>query len=374
MQQVGTRPPIDIRQPTQNPCTRVNHQNRPQMRLRSASDGKLDGPGKLLAAMWLPRPAPRLPLGALAPNPWNQPLREAICWSRMSRPQTACSDVSDFPAPLATATPMTRMRLAHQRLPLFTGMTPPMPQRSPCRQWRTSMAALPPASPRLEADDAGSRHSHQLDAECQHSGSRTPTACRGGQPASRGLNGPPNCLLRCGRAATATGPDHPVLRVTSLLGTAAIFPEPTLSPKCSQDWLHFPSFPPVSRSKRPPTSLLGTDANPCTRVRHHIRLPERHLTASDGPWTTCTAPDGPRMITCLHVAGMWLQLGCGHTLPDFPFRNSRRNRLFCEGPRSSRSPGLKLLAPMQLQCRRPRTGFRPDSRPRSLDGRATGGR
>ena len=149
-----------------------------------------------------------------------------------------------------------------------------------------------------------------------------PPACRGGQPASRGLNGPPNCLLRCGRAATATGPDHPVLRVTSLLGTAATFPEPTLSPKCSQDWLHFPSFPPVSRSKRPPTSLLGTDANPCTRVRHHIRLPERHLTASDGPWTTCTAPDGPRMITCLHVAGMWLQLGCGQPLADFPFGNS----------------------------------------------------
>ena len=86
------------------------------------------------------------------------------------------------------------------------------------------------------------------------------------RPASHDFPRPPNCLLRCGCAATATGPDHPVLRVTSLLGTAAIFPEPTLSPKCSQDWLHFPSFPPVSRSKRPPTSLLGTDANPCTRV------------------------------------------------------------------------------------------------------------
>ena len=37
------------------------------------------------------------------------------------------------------------------------------------------MTALPPASPRLEADGAGSRHSHQLDAECQHSRSRTPS-------------------------------------------------------------------------------------------------------------------------------------------------------------------------------------------------------
>ena len=130
---------------------------------------------------------------------------------------------------------------------------------------------------------------------------------------------PENCSLQCGclgprhdspwelwlqiRAATATGPDHPVLRVTSLLGTAGTFPEPTLSPKCSQDWLHFPSFPPVSRSKRPPTSLLGTDANPCTRVRHHIRLPERHLMASDGPWTTCTAPEE---IAC----AMLLRCGC----------------------------------------------------------------
>ena len=95
--------------------------------------------------------------------------------------------------------------------------------------------------------------------------------------------------LRCDRHR----PRLPSSWATSLLGTAAIFPEPTLSPKCSQDWLHFPSFPPFSRSKRPPTSLLGADANPCTRVRHHIRLPERHLTASDGPWTTCTAPDGP---------------------------------------------------------------------------------
>ena len=177
-----------------------------------------------------------------------------------------------------------------------------------------SRTALVGARPGTDCTGPDSAFSH--DAGCQRPGVRPRHSRRhaphhpvgGIQPASRGLNGPPNCLLRCGCAATATGPDHPVLRVTSLWGTAATFPEPTLSPKCSQDWLHFPSFPPVSRSKRPPTSLLGTDANPCTRVRHHIRLPERHLTASDGPWTTCTAPDGPQMITCLHVAGMWLQL------------------------------------------------------------------
>ena len=51
------------------------------------------------------------------------------------------------------------------------------------------------------------------------------------------------------------------------------------------------------------------------------------MTASDGPGR----PAQPRTITCLHVAGMWLQLSCGQPLPDFPFRNSPRNRLFCEG-------------------------------------------
>ena len=64
-------------------------------------------------------------------------------------------------------------------------------------------------------------------------------------------------------------------RYASLLGTA---PEPAHSPKCSQNPLHFPSFSPVSRSKQPPTSLLGTEANPCTRVLHQTwpRAPIPH--------------------------------------------------------------------------------------------------
>ena len=47
--------------------------------------------------------------------------------------------------------------------------------------------------------------------------------------------------------------------------------EPVLTTKCSQQRPRLPSFPPVSATNQPPTSLLGTDANPCTRVRHHIR-------------------------------------------------------------------------------------------------------
>ena len=64
-------------------------------------------------------------------------------------------------------------------------------------------------------------------------------------------------------------------RYASLLGTV---PEPAHSPKCSQNPLHFPSFSPVSRSKQPPTSLLGTEANPCTRVLHQTwpRAPIPH--------------------------------------------------------------------------------------------------
>ena len=65
-----------------------------------------------------------------------------------------------------------------------------------------------------------------------------------------------NYLLRCSRRPLPMG------------GTA---PEPAHSPKCSQTRPHFPRFLPVSRSKLPPTSLMGTDANPCTRVLHQIR-------------------------------------------------------------------------------------------------------
>ena len=147
-----------------------------------------------------------------------------------------------------------------------------IPHSGSTRAPSCSRTALVGARPGTDCTGPDSAFSH--DAGCQRPGVRPRHSRRHAphhpvgriQPASRGLNGPPNCLLRCGCAATATGPDHPVLRVTSLWGTAATFPEPTLSPKCSQDWLHFPSFPPVSRSKRPPTSLLGTDANPCTRV------------------------------------------------------------------------------------------------------------
>ena len=64
-------------------------------------------------------------------------------------------------------------------------------------------------------------------------------------------------------------------RYASLLGTA---PEPAHSPECSQYPLHFPSYSPVSRSKQHPISLLGTEANPCTRVLHQTwpRAPIPH--------------------------------------------------------------------------------------------------
>ena len=78
--QVGTRPQLTFvnrRKSLYTGKTSKPASDAAQVGLRR----ELDGPGKLLAAMWLPRPAPRLPLGALAPNPWNQPLREALCSS-----------------------------------------------------------------------------------------------------------------------------------------------------------------------------------------------------------------------------------------------------------------------------------------------------
>ena len=55
--------------------------------------------------------------------------------------------------------------------------------------------------------------------------------------------------------------------------------EPALISDCSQHRPRLPSFQPVSGSKRPSTSLLGSDVNPCTRVIHQIELPDGHLTA-----------------------------------------------------------------------------------------------
>ena len=56
--------------------------------------------------------------------------------------------------------------------------------------------------------------------------------------------------------------------------------EPALTSKCSQQRPPPPSFSPVSRSKRPPTSQKGTIANPCTRVRHYIRPFAAHFESS----------------------------------------------------------------------------------------------
>ncbi len=103
-----------------------------------------------------------------------------------------------------------------------------------------------------------------------------------------------NRSLRCGRSAPLTlatlrrqPANRPLPRIarSDLAGTrpaAPIYPlpfwelspnsgEPALTTKCSQQRPQLPSFPPVSATNPPRTSLLGTDSIPCTRVRHHIR-------------------------------------------------------------------------------------------------------
>ena len=105
----------------------------------------------------------------------------------------------------APALPMSPMEDIHDRLAAC--------QPSP-RSRRHRVPTQLPARCRVPALWVSHRHPPRL---------APPQPVGGIQPASRGLNGPPNCLLRCGCASTATGPDHPVLRVTSLSGTAAIF-------------------------------------------------------------------------------------------------------------------------------------------------------
>ena len=103
-----------------------------------------------------------------------------------------------------------------------------------------------------------------------------------------------HCSLRCGRSAQLTlvnlrrqPVNQPLPRIarSDLAGTRSAAPicplpfwelspksgEPALTTKCSQQRPQLPSFPHVSATNLPQTSLLGTDSIPCTRVRHHIR-------------------------------------------------------------------------------------------------------
>ena len=120
-----------------------------------------------------------------------------------------------------------------------------------------------------------------------------------------------------------TRPNSPVFRLPFWA-----FPhspgEPALTSKCSQTRPNFPPFSPISRSKRPPTSLLGNDAHPCTRVIHHIR-----------PQTSLRRPR-KRLRRELGGPGQLLapmQQGFAPTSPFFRLA-------FCQLPPSSGEPAL----------------------------------
>ena len=218
-----------------------------------------------------------------------------------------------------------------------------IPHSGSTRAPSCSRTALVGARPGTDCTGPDSAFSH--DAGCQRPGVRPRHSRRhaphhpvgGTQPASRGLNGPPNCLLRCGCAATATGPDHPVLRGDFPFGNCCHFSGTNPFAKVLAGLAPLPFFPAFFTFK---TTLRlpfwGADANPCTRGTTPHPAPGAAFDGFRRPLDDLHSPGRPPpgMITCLHVAGMWLQLSCGHPLPDFPFRNSRRNRLFCEGPRS----------------------------------------
>ena len=62
----------------------------------------------------------------------------------------------------------------------------------------------------------------------------------------------------------------------------ARLPIPTLPHFEKHTRPHFHLFWPISACPRPPTSLLGTIANPCTRVRYRIRPPMQRALAPTG--------------------------------------------------------------------------------------------
>ena len=139
--------------------------------------------------------------------------------------------------------------------------------------------------------------------------SHTPTSNRGIRSHWHGLRGHQNCSLPDGSDMAGPSPDPPPPPdfPTYLLGTRPKNVQPALTPKCSQLRPHFPRFSPVSGSKQPQTSLLGTDANPCTRVKHQNQPQRRLRRVPDGLTRPLGGLAQPPKIACSHVAAMWLR-------------------------------------------------------------------
>ena len=122
-----------------------------------------------------------------------------------------------------------------------------------------------------------------------------------------GIRGHQNCSLPGGSDVAGPWPDTPRFSDFPFGNCLPKTCNQPLPQKCSQLRPHFPRFPPVSGSKQPQASLLGTDANPCTRVKHQNQPQRRLRRVPDG----LTRPLGglvqPPKIACSHVAAMWLR-------------------------------------------------------------------
>ena len=124
--------------------------------------------------------------------------------------------------------------------------------------------------------------------------------------------------------------------------------EPDLTSKCSQLRPDFPHFWPVSGSKRPPTCISATDANPCTRVKHRNRPQMRLRSASDGNSTA--------------LENCSLQCGCLGPRHDSPWElwlQIRGPSPYAKPFARPGCPGPKLLAPMYQTSRPPWQQRRP---------------
>ncbi len=78
----------------------------------------------------------------------------------------------------------------------------------------------------------------------------------------------------------------------------------TLRPNIACSLANLPSLSPAFSLETPPTCILGTEPNPCTRVGHYIQPPRGQLTAPGRPGDSL---DQRRRIARIDVAGVSLQ-------------------------------------------------------------------
>ena len=252
-----------------NPCTRVKHQNRPPKPLQTASDGTSTAPGNCLLQCSCPGPYDDSHRDQIrGTSPYAKPLDPL----GLRRSRIACSHVAA--CHIHSVFSYTHVRDA---------TCPPAPASAHWHDaanaqgfhflcWRTCMITLPPARRYFAAPNSTPRCiGPQGTLAMPLVMSPTPTSFRApvgeANPPSNRLPDLTDCSLPfssdAGLAPSLILADSPNFPFGNWLRFLRNQPLHRIARNTGPD---FPLFQPVSGSKRPPISLLGTEANPCTRV------------------------------------------------------------------------------------------------------------